>query len=656
MGNSYSSTERSKSIIGYPPENEGESPVYINSLRIKENGGLPFRTLRSCPECDTTTKILDQSAVKFGDADALGERIKNSDGTFGEYVWFSYKQFRDYALYIASGLSSLGYKKGDTIGIYSHSCPLWQIIFFGCQYGGFIPVPVYDSLGAGAAKYIVDHSECKAVFVTEAKVDACIEACKDSAVKDIFLMTLNENEIINNSNWEIKNTAKVVEYGRQNMDKFEIVKQDPEDVAIYMYTSGSTGNPKGCILKQIGIVAGGTGLASIDASILPNDVYFSFLPLAHVYEMCVQIVLIAQGSKIGFSTGNVRNLIDDMKTLQPTVTCAVPRVFNIIYQSFNENIEKLSWPMQKLIRWAIKNKNTNLVEGKPTSLLMEILFSKFRDALGGRMRLIVSGGAPILPEVYVMVRSTLTPNVIQGYGLTEICAGGCVQEVGAINPGDVGPVSISIDMKLRKVDGLKYDPLGKPSTGEILFRGPALFQGYYKDEQLTNEVFQDGWFSTGDIGMVTEYGSIQIIDRVKQLVKLCQGEYLSMTTLTEKYSDTPFVASIYIYADSLHNSPVALVVPTEEKIEQWKSQGIDNFKESDTARKEMIEILRQQALKLQLRGFERIADIAFDDEPFSIKNGLLTPSLKPQLHSLRTKYESVLLKVYENNPDLNSTK
>lgn len=652
MGNNNSTPERSRSVIGAPPENEGESPIYINSLRIKENGGMPFRTLRSCPECDTIPKVLDHSAVKFGDADALGEREQKPDGTFGEYRWMSYKQFRNYALHIASGLSSLGYKKGDTIGIYSHSCMLWQIIFFGCQYGGFIPVPVYDSLGAGAAKYIVEHSECKAIFVTKAKVDPCIVACEGSSVRDIFLMTLDSNNV----DQKLKSAADVIECGKEYIEKFEAVKCDPEDTAIYMYTSGSTGNPKGCILKQIGIVGGGAGLASVGASVLPSDSYFSFLPLAHVYEMCVQIVLIAQGVKIGFSTGNVRNLIEDMKVMQPTITCAVPRVFNRIYQSFNEKIEELSWPMKSLIRWAIKSKNAALVEVRGSSLLMDILFSKFRAALGGRIRLIVSGGAPILPEVYVMIRSTLTPNVIQGYGLTEICASGCVQEVGAVNPGDVGPVAVGIEMKLCKVDGLNYDPLGTPPTGEIKYRGSSLFKGYYKNEELTKEVYQDGWFSTGDIGMITDDGYVQIIDRVKQLVKLSQGEYLSLTTLTEKYCDTPYVESIYIYADSHHSAPVALVVPTEQKIEEWKSKGIDKFKESDIARKEMIEILHQQAQKLQLRGFERIIDIAFDDEPFSIQNGLLTPSLKPQLHSLRTKYESMLRNVYERNQTLNSHK
>ncbi|KAH0789649.1 AMP-binding enzyme family protein [Histomonas meleagridis] len=651
MGNNLTTEDRSKCIIAAPPEAEGESPIYINSSRIKENGGEYMKTLRSCPECDTTTKILDSSAVKFRDMPALGERVVKPDGTFGEYKFCTFKEFQENSLNIASALNALGFQKGDTIGIYSYSCPFWQMIFFGCQYGGYIPVPVYDSLGAGAAKYIVEHSECKAVFVIQSKIEECIKACQDSKnIKKIFVIESGLPKPYDKSRF--MNVQQVIEIGKEKRSNFVVHKPTASDTAIYMYTSGSTGNPKGCILTQIGIVGGGTGLASIDASVTPRDLYFSFLPLAHVYEMCVQIVLIAQGTPIGFFSGDTRNLVDDMYVLQPTVTCAVPRVFNRIYEKFEENIKKLSWPMQKLIRWAINNKNEYLINNRPPSLLLEILFSKFRAALGGRMRLIVSGGAPILPEVYVLIRATLTPNVIQGYGLTEICAAGCVQQVGAKNPCDVGPPAISIDMKLRPVKDFDYDPCGNPPTGEILYRGPTIFAGYYKEEELTRQALDNGWFCTGDIGIVTEDGYIQIIDRAKQLVKLYQGEYLSLTTLTEKYSNTPGVAFIYLYADSHHGAPVALVIPTEQKIAEWKNRGIVDFKESKEAKDEILAALAVTAKKEMLRGFERIAAVALDDEPFTIENGLLTPSLKPQLHSLRNKYAGVLERVYEENPNI----
>lgn len=649
MGANNSTTQYAKVVPYSPPENDGESPVYISSSRLKENGGIPITTFRNCPEANTLTKLLDTSTVKYGDKDGFGERILNSDGTYGDYKFLSYKEFHQQCLYLAAGMREVGLKKGDSVGIYSYSSVMWQMIFYACQYSGLIPVPIYDSLGPGSAKYIINHAECKAIFTIDSKLEAAEAACVDSTVQNIFIITKRDID----SEEKIHKTATdVIEIGKRNFEKFEIVNPSPDDVSIYIYTSGSTGNPKGCILLQKSLIAGSAGLGNVDFSIASTDVYFSFLPLAHVYEMCVQTLMIAQGVAIGYYTGNIKNLMNDIGKLQPTIMCSVPRVFNRVCQAMNEKINKLPWPLPSFINWSINSKNNALVEKRPISLLNEILFSKFRSVLGGRIRLIVSGGAPILPEVYKMIRSTISTNIIQGYGLTEISAGGSVQYVGSNNPGDVGVVCISMDMKLRNVPGFDYNPLGSPPTGEILFLGDSLFRGYYKNPQITDEVLQDGWFATGDVGMITEEGHLQIIDRVKQLVKLSQGEYLALSTLTEQYQETEGVDFIYIYADSHHNAPVALVVPSQSKIKEWEDKGITNFKESNEARLEIIDLLNKKAKELGLRGFERIADIAFDDVPFTTDNGLLTPSQKPQFKSLYSKYASILVQVYQKNPQL----
>jgi long-chain acyl-CoA synthetase len=192
-------------------------------------------------------------------------------------------------------------------------------------------------------------------------------------------------------------------------------------------------------------------------------------------------------------------------------------------------------------------------------------------------------------------------------------------------------------MKLKRVPGTDYDPNGNPPAGELLVRGPFLFSEYYRQPELTAEAVVDGWFATGDVVRIVD-GQLQIIDRAKQLVKLSQGEYISLTTLTEIYSTASLVAFIYIYADSRHDEPLAVVVPKKEKLEEWKSQGIGDVCESEKVREELVEDLGKVYVIHKLRGFERITHLVVDTVEPTVENGMLTPSMKPQFTSLKRRY------------------
>jgi long-chain acyl-CoA synthetase len=302
-----------------------------------------------------------------------------------------------------------------------------------------------------------------------------------------------------------------------------------------------------------------------------------------------------------------------------------------------------------IVNWAVKTKLELVSAGEEYSLFLDLLlFSQFRQLLGGRIRIIVSGGAPLLPDVYEFLRAVITPNIIQGYGATEIAAAGCVQEVGSNNPLTVGPVSIATDVKFRKVDGLHYDPNASPPSGELLFRGSSLFKGYYKNDAGTRGVFEDGWYVSGDVGTLTSDGQIQIIDRVKQFMKLSHGEFISLTALTAVYSEAAGVRSIFVFADSHHSQPVAVVVPTEIAIEDWRGRGILNLEGSESAKNEILRNLHEKAEQCNLRGYERILDIILEPVPFTQENGLAGPLLKPELAALRSKYEARLLELYNS--------
>ena len=632
-------------------EDEGkpnESPILRNSRTVTENGGQLISTFRSQPESDTMVKILRSTTVKYGERDALGEREDLGDGKWGKYFWINYNQFEGKVKSFSRGLQELGLGPGDKIGIYSHNCPYWQIACFGAQYSSMIAVPVYDSLGPDAAHFIITHAECKAVVVHKVKLQnllAILDRCE--LLKYIIVI---DNEPPNVSSYQDKESFtcdEIVEKGT-NSNK-ELIEPKPEDTAVIMYTSGSTGKPKGCILTHRNIVAGATGLASLGCSITKIDTFMSFLPLAHIYEMGVETIFIAQGARIGFSTGNIKNLTNDFQALQPTIITGVPRVWNRIVDTMKKKIADLPAPKRALVNWAIKMKAKAVAERrKPSLILDQLVFKDFVAALGGRVRFIVSGGAPILPDVYEFLSSTITPNIVQGYGLTEVCAGLAVQEIPAWTSSDTGCVSITSECKLRAVDGLLYDPRGTPMCGELLVRGPHVFKGYYKDEKQTEEAMVDGeWFATGDIVQLTSHGVIQIIDRAKQLVKLSQGEYLAITTLNDTYSHAKDVANIYIYADSHHDFPAAVVVPVPSVIEKWKALGITDPTNSKQAIDEMLQNLNECHKEQHLRGFERLKTIIIETEDFTIENGLLTPSMKPQWTSLRKKYECQLLDAME---------
>ena len=639
-----------RSLVSCENLKEGESPIFQHSTTFIENGGKLISTFRCIPEANTVCKLIKAANVKYGKFPCIGEREKTNDGNLGKYRWISYSEFYIQVKRFAAGLQMMGLKKGDKVGIYSVNCPWWQRTAFACYVSSLVPVPIYDSLGPGAAEYILEHSECIAVVVSQEKLGAlrlAIQSTNENKIRNVMVIgdfqETNENGISYQS-------CDSVYADEGKLDDFQFLEPEPDDLGMIMYTSGSTGKPKGCLLTHRNIIAGATGLGCLGCSITPSDTYFSFLPLAHIYALGVEIIMFAQGASIGYYSGSIKNLLDDIASLKPTIICGVPRVWNRIVDGMKTKISQLPQLLQTILSKAMKWKIKQFRENKPYSMIMDtVLFGKFRASLGGRVRLIVSGGAPILPEIYDFLAVTLTPNIVNGYGLTEVCASVSVSEIPTTNAMNIGAVSITSEVKLRAVEGFKYDPRGNPMCGEVMIRGPHVFQGYYKDEQLTREVLdEDGWFASGDIGSITSSGGLQIIDRVKQLIKLSQGEYISLSSLSDIYGNTDGVQNIYVYADSHQDSPLAVVIPDKALIDEWKQSGITDLENSSVAKNEIISRLDATASKSNLRRFERINRILIDTEEFSIDNGLLTPSMKPQWQSLRKKYEAKLLKLAES--------
>ena len=627
-------------------DDDSESVIYRNIRIDQENGGNFIATFRNQPESLTPIDILRCSATKYADLDCTGERVINADGTPGPYRFISFKEFYRRVLAMGRGMLELGIKRGDRIGIFGNNSQYYQMVAFGAYSIGAVIVPVYDSLGKDAASHIVNHAEVKVLFVSHMKYPnaiALIPEIKDKVAKIVVLG--DAVPPIPETEFSVTTCKDVLESGFES--KEQNVFSLPDDTAVIMYTSGSTGTPKGCVLTCRNVVAGAAGLGCVNMSLTPADTHLSFLPLAHVYAMAAELIMYAQGVRVGFSRGIIKEIMDDIQALKPTVLVAVPRILNRVAEVMRYKISTKPAFIRKALDAAIAAKAKAIKENRGYSQLLDgILFKNFRAALGGRIRMMVSGGAPITQDVFEFLCATVCPNIIQGYGLTEVSSGLAVQEAPATNPRTVGASTIGCEIKLRPVEGTTYDPNGEVPAGELLVRGPCVFQGYYKQQDLTDEVLHDGWFATGDVVRITKEGQLEIIDRAKQLVKLSQGEYLSLSSLNEAYARADVATFVYVYANPMYDEPLAVVIPKPEKIKEWEDRGVKDITKDKTVHDECIQSLRKVFEHDKMRGFERINHVIIDTFEPTVENGFLTPSMKPQYAALRKKYEPALLDLY----------
>jgi long-chain acyl-CoA synthetase len=539
-------------------------------------------------------------------------------------------------------------KRQDKIGIYSGNAQWWQMTAYAAWSIGCIVVPVYDSLGKGAADYIIDHSDIRFIAVSVLKFPA-LKGLLPSApkVEKVLLMadTVPPGEE-RAGEAEVLSCQSVLETGEKSALKNEFAQ--PDDLAVIMYTSGSTGTPKGCMLQQAAIVASACGLGNCNYGLEAYvDTFISFLPLAHVATLTTEVMLLGGGARIGFARGPVSQLVDDIKALQPTLMLSVPRVLNRVAEAMQGQIAKKPKILQWVLGKVLKHKADCTVENRAHSLIADIITAQLRAVTGGKMRFAVTAGAPIRGEVWSFLNGVITPSIVNAYGLTESCAGVSVQEIPSRNRLSVGTVLVCCELKLRRVASMpQYDPTGDPPAGELMIRGPCVFCGYYKQEALTRESMSaDGWFATGDVASVID-GELYIVDRVKQLVKLSQGEYLSLSGLTEIYSTTPGVSFIYVHADPSEDRAVAIVVPKPELIAAWQTRGITAPGESAEAKHEIVEALGKVWEREKLRGFERITHIILEPNEPTIENGLLTPSMKAQLNVFKQRYQKEIAALY----------
>lgn len=600
-----------------------------------------------------------------------GKRVSNSgpclaerSGPTGPYEWLSYGEVEERALAFGAGLSEIGVEVGvnSYIGIYSRNNIQWVVTEQSCNSYSRVIVPLYDTLGPDAVSYILNLAEISVAVCHDSKVGLLLkQASSVTMLKTIITMgtkvSQEDQELATECGITIYTFKEIEDKGRNNPQA--PIPPKPDDLCTICFTSGTTGNPKGVCLTHCNVVSMISGVFCQMNETIPvssEDTYISYLPLAHMMERSVHVMVFMNGARIGFFQGDVKKLVGDIQELRPTLFVSVPRLLNRIYDKVIAGVSS-SAVKKWLFETAMASKEAEVKQGiiRQNSIWDYLIFNKIRKSLGGRVRIIVTGSAPISSKVMMFLRCAMSCNVVEGYGQTECGAAATMTVPGDMSLGHVGAPIACNDIKLEDVKDMNY--FAANNEGEVCYRGPNVFKGYLKNQEKTDEAIdKDGWLHSGDIGRWLPNGTLKIIDRKKHIFKLSQGEYIAPEKVENIYAQCKFVAQAYLYGDSLKSACVAIIVPDEEVLTEWaKETGkAGTFKElcsAEDIKKMIMTEITAIGKESGLHSFEQAKAIMLLDEPFSVDNGYLTPTFKTKRPTVKKAFMDVFVKLYSELPN-----
>ncbi|KNC78520.1 hypothetical protein SARC_09056 [Sphaeroforma arctica JP610] len=629
-------------------------PVYSNGVAT-----WPVELLRDTPGRTTTYQSFQTTVSNNMNRPYLGERtvVYNEDGTTsaGDYKFITFKEASETATYIGSGLKSLGVAKNQPVGLYSKNRMEWTLTDHALSSYTLPSVAIYDTLGPESVHYVMEHSEMVAAFFEKIRLESVLAAIGKGLPNLKFaicfeVITSEDKVKFSDAGVTLLNFYEVADLGSEN-----VLSHDPptaEDVAVLMYTSGTTGNPKGVQITHRNVMSDVVSLQE-RLRVSNQDVHFSFLPLAHIFERVIQALCVSQGCSIGFYQGKLPELMLDIQTLKPTFFIAVPRILSRIYDKINQGIKAGGPEKEAAFKGAYNMRLAALERGEDTPILNEKVFNRMGMALGGRVKWILTGSAPLGVAIHEFLRVCVCPVIMVGYGLTETTAGATITHYNDMKLGHVGSPMASNEVKLVSIPEMNYLTSDEIPRGEVCVRGTNVFGSYLKNPEKTKEdIDEEGWFHTGDVGRWNADGTLSIIDRQKSIFKLSQGEYLAAENLEAMYGKCDHIAQVFVTGDSFHAYPVAVVVPDSESIVAWaKANNVSGDARSIAQSPELKALLTSELLNMhkecKLKGFEKLRDFIVEPELFSIDNELLTPTFKLKRVNATKKYKDQITDLYD---------
>ena len=560
----------------------------------------------------------------------------------GSWTATSSKDYVKNANTLSRGLLRLGIKKNDKIAVISSSNRTeWHLFDVGILQIGAQNVPIYPTISEEDYEYILNHSESVVCLVSDKEVSDKLNAIRKNVASLKHVYTFDE--INGEKNWK-----EILELGENedNQQEVETRKKEvtPADLATIIYTSGTTGRPKGVMLTHENIVS--NVLASAErVPLAPGSKALSFLPMCHIFERMVSYLYQYCGISIHFAE-SIEKMGDNLKEVCPNVMTVVPRLLEKVYDKIYAKGAELTGIKKKLFFWAIDlglkfepyNQNGFWYTFQ-LKIARKLIFSKWNDALGGQLKMMVSGSAALQPRLGRMFGAAGIP-VMEGYGLTE------TSPVISVNDqrnqgwkiGTVGKIIPGVEVKIAE-------------DGEILCKGPNVMTGYYKDSERTVEVMTDGYFHTGDIGEIDERGFLRITDRKKEMFKTSGGKYVAPQLIENEMKQSRFIEQIMVIGEG-EKMPAAFIQPNFEFLQEWaRRHGVEFAKDSKDflSDKKVIERIQEEVdIHNQRFGkWEQIKKFELTPEVWSVDDGHLTPTMKLKRRVIKEKYQHLYDKIYE---------
>lgn len=566
-----------------------------------------------------------------------GQKIVVSGKEKGKWVEYKTDDFLAIVDNLSRGLLDLGIKKGDKIAIMSANRPEWNFVDFAINQLGAATVPLYPTLSDNDLHYIMEDADVVMMFIGTQDLCEKVETALKQHQKEMPIYTFEE--VQNEKYWK-----EIEKKGATLNTDLEPYKSaiDGDDLLTLIYTSGTTGKPKGVFLSHQNLVSNFTDCAHL----LPSNYKkaISFLPLSHIFERMVVYMYYFKGISIYYAE-SMDTIVADINDVKPNGFTTVPRVLEKVYDKIVAKGATLTGIKRSLFFWALDlglkfkepHKNSFFYKIK-LSIARAIIFKKWREALGGEIVAIISGGAALQERLARIFWAAGIP-VLEGYGLTETSP---VIAVNNLEPkgllfGSVGKVLKSVDVKIA-------------SDGEVLCKGPNITKGYYKNDQATQDSFnKDGYFKTGDIGELTPDGFLRITDRKKEMFKTAGGKYVAPQMLENKFMESVLIAQVMVVGEG-RRFPSALIIPSFDDLKKWvEKKGISFSSKEEIVKNEQVISKYQEIIDKANEGFghwEQVKKFALLPNEWSIDGGELTPKLSLKRKVILEKNKEIIDDIY----------
>ncbi len=582
----------------------------------------------------TIADLLPRAAELYGDAPAI--RYKDGEG----WVSRSFREVEETVLPLALGLVNLGVEKGDKVSILGNTRPEWTYLDFAALSIGAVVVPVYQTNSPEECQYVLENSDAKVVVVEDDEQLEKIREVRDQlpVLEQVIRMTGSSDDAISLDQLAARGSGD----GGAWEKRWSAVTRD--DVCTFIYTSGTTGPPKGCVITH-GNYRSMLDMVNETSVIEGEDVTYLYLPLAHSFALLIQLGSFDLGATLAYWERDPLKILPNLAELKPTYFPSVPRIFEKIYTAATSGMEKEGGLKKAIFDWAIRvggrmrdaersGRSPGFLLRKQYEFADQRVLSKIRGLFGGKLRLAVSGAAPISPDILRFFDSAGVL-VLEGWGMTETSTAATISSPDDFKIGTIGKPFPGCEIRIA-------------NDGEILVKGPNVFQGYYKNEEATRETIVDGWLHTGDIGSIDDDGFIKITGRKKDIIITAGGKNITPANLENEIKQHPLVSQCVVVGDRQPYLVALVTLDPEEVVAYAKEHGLAEDPEQLSSNPEIRKSIEDHvdAINEKFARVEQIKKIAILPRDLSQESGELTPTLKVKRAVVAQKHAPEIEKLY----------